>query len=95
MKNTNSNVKKTKGARRAQKFGFAPYLRPKGGPLGRSAQVGRTLSHEQNRLTLSRLGVPLVRLLSLAIHISHNNGAIDTIQSGKVVASVLAMHCAL
>ena len=41
---------KTKGASRAQKFGFAPYLRPKGGPSGRSAQVERTLSHEQNRL---------------------------------------------
>jgi len=38
---------KTKGASRAQKFGFAPYLRPKGGPSGRSAQVERTLSHEQ------------------------------------------------
>ncbi len=46
-------------------------------------------------LTLSRLGALLVRFLSLAIHIPHNNGAINTIQSGKVVVNVLAMHCAL
>ena len=46
-------------------------------------------------LTLSRLGKCLVSILSLAIHISPNNGAIDTVQSGKLVVIVLAMHCAL
>ncbi len=46
-------------------------------------------------LTLSRLGARLVRVLSLAIYISPKNGAISSIQIGKVVVNVLAMHCAL
>ena len=46
-------------------------------------------------LTLSCLGPRLDRVLSLAIHISPNNGAINTVQSGKLVVNVLAMHCAL
>jgi hypothetical protein len=46
-------------------------------------------------LTLSRLGAHLVRILSLAIHISPNNGTINTIQFGKVVVNVLTIHCAL
>ena len=46
-------------------------------------------------LTLSRLGRRLVGVLSLPIHISHNNGAINTIRSGKVVVNVSAMHFAL
>ncbi len=48
MKKTNSNVKNQ--GRKGPKVRFCALLRPKGGPLGRSAQVGRTLSHEQNRL---------------------------------------------
>ena len=43
-------------------------------------------------LTLSRLGPRLDRVLSLAIHISPNNGAINTVQSGKLVVNLLAMH---
>ena len=46
-------------------------------------------------LTLSRLGPRLDRILSLAIHISPNNGAINTVQRGKLVVNVLAMYCAL
>jgi len=48
-----------------------------------------------NCLTLSRLGPRLDHILSLAIHISPNNGVINTVQSGKLVVNVLAMHCAL
>ena len=33
-------------------------------------------------------------LLSLAIHISPNNSAINMIQNGKLVVNVLVMHCA-
>jgi hypothetical protein len=46
-------------------------------------------------LTLSHLGTSLVRHLALPVHISSNNGAINTVQSGKLVVNVLAMHCAL
>ena len=37
----------------------------------------------------------MVRHLAVAIHISPNNGAINTVQSGKLVVNVLAMHCAV
>ena len=46
-------------------------------------------------LTLSRLGTPLVRLLSLAIHISPNNGPINTVSNAKPISHVLPIHCAL
>ena len=46
-------------------------------------------------LTLSRLGPRLDRVLSFVIHVSPNNGVINTVQSGKLVVNVLAMHCAL
>jgi hypothetical protein len=47
------------------------------------------------RLTLSRLGGRLGGILSLAIHISPNNGPIEMIPSGKLVVDVLAIHCTL
>ncbi len=55
------------------------------------------LSTEDNNICpepSSRLGLRLDRILSLAIHISPNNGVINTVQSGKLVVNVLAMHCA-
>ena len=41
---------------------------------------------------LSRLGGHLGGVLSLAIRVSPNYGAINTVQSGKLVVNVLAMH---
>jgi hypothetical protein len=41
---------------------------------------------------LSCPGTWLVRILSLAIHISPNNGAINMIQTDKLVVNVLTMH---
>ncbi len=43
-------------------------------------------------LTLSCLGGRLGGILSLAIHISPNNGVINMIQSDKLVVNVLTMH---
>ncbi len=44
-------------------------------------------------LTLSRLGAPLVRVLSLAINISPNNGLINMISVAKWIYYVLPIHC--
>jgi hypothetical protein len=46
-------------------------------------------------LTLSPLGPPLDRHLTLAIHISPNNGPMDMIPSAKLVVDVLAVHWTL
>ena len=46
----------------------------------------------QKLLTLSCPGGRLGGVLSLAIHISPNNGAINMIQSDKLVVNVLTMH---
>jgi hypothetical protein len=46
-------------------------------------------------LTLSCLGVPLVRHLAVAIHISPNNGPMKMIPSAKLVVDVLKIHCTL
>jgi hypothetical protein len=45
-------------------------------------------------LTLSRLGRHLVGVLSLAIHISPNNGPINMILSAKPLYYVLPIHFA-
>ncbi len=46
-------------------------------------------------LTLSRLRGRLGGVLSLAIHISPNNGPINTVSSAKPISHVLPIHCAL
>ena len=50
---------------------------------------------EKLAFTLSHLGTPLVRLLSLAIHISPNNGPINIVSNAKPISHVLPIHCAL
>jgi hypothetical protein len=70
-------------ASRAQKFGFAPYLRPTGGgALGRRAQVGRKWSHEQNRLMRTKVR-PALGKTTLIIHnaISFSARSLDEISS--------------
>ncbi len=46
-------------------------------------------------LTLSRLGMHLGCILVLGIHISPNNGPIETIPSGKLVNDILVIHWTL
>ena len=47
---------------------------------------------QRSAQNLSCLGGRLGGVLSLAIHISPNNGAINMIQSDKLVVNVLTMH---
>jgi hypothetical protein len=63
-----------------------------GHPLSSNIDSATDMMVAELGLTLSRLGPRLDRVLSLAIHISPNNGAINTVQSGKLVVNVLAMH---
>jgi len=54
MKNTNSNVK-NQGRKEGAKVRFCALLAPYRRALGRRAQVGRKLSHEQNRLMRTKV----------------------------------------
>ena len=54
MTNTNFNVK-NQGRKKGEKVRFCTLLAPYRRALGRSAQVGRKLSHEQNRLMRTKV----------------------------------------